>query len=317
MPTIVDPSARLDALLSKAEKNLAQIFRATMAQMTSSIARTELEDLIMRNRWDEALERVIIHIESLGAGATTWFINSGTSGAAWLNNAGLFGIHFDAVNVRAVEAMRRHSYTLIRGFTEAQKEATRLALLDAMRNGVNPVASARAFRDSIGLTPRQQEAVNNYRRLLENGDRDALRRALRDRRFDSTVNRAIKDHKPLTRAQIDKMVTRYSSRYVKYRSQVIARTQSLRAVHEGNKELYQQAIDSGRIKEENLTRGWVTAVDGRERETHESINGVDVIGLNTPWVTSAGNQLLHPGDPSAPAEEVVQCRCATTTRIRF
>jgi hypothetical protein len=39
-------------------------------------------------------------------------------------------------------------------------------------------------------------------------------------------------------------------------------------------------------------------MDGQER------------GLNEPFDSPSGAQLMYPGDPDAPAEEVINCRCA-------
>ena len=50
------------------------------------------------------------------------------------------------------------------------------------------------------------------------------------------------------------MVERYRERYVKYRAEVIGRTEALRAVHAGNYEGYLQAIDEGAINREELQR---------------------------------------------------------------
>ena len=156
----------------------------------------------------------------------------------------------------------------------------------------------------------------NYRRLLgrvSEGDSEALTRQLRDRRFDPTVRRAVAAREPLSQAQIDRMVERYRARYVKYRAEVIGRTEALRAVHAGNDEAYRQAIDGGAIDLDELQRTWVTARDERVRPTHR-VAGGQVRGINEPFIVG-GAQLRYPGDPRGPAKETIQCRCALTTRF--
>lgn len=49
---------------------------------------------------------------------------------------------------------------------------------------------------------------------------------------------------------------------------------------------------------------WLTAIDGRERESHAAING-EVVEIDQLF----SNGLGFPGDPSGSAEEVVNCRC--------
>jgi len=209
--------------------------------------------------------------------------------------------------------MQQERLRLIRNFTADQREATRSALTDGIRRGLNPRDQARMFRDSIGLTGRQQAAVNNYRRLLEEGNSEALQRQLRDRRFDPTVRRAIRTGEPLTTAQIDRMVSRYSDRMRSYRATVIARTEALRAVHQGTEELYRQAIDEGHLNSDQLMRTWHDADDRRVRASHNRLDGLERrIGDTFP---GDEGPLRFPGDPEAPAAETVQCRCVLSTRI--
>ena len=175
------------------------------------------------------------------------------------------------------------------------------------------------FRQSVGLTQRQVASVNNFRRLLtdarEDGlpSRQALNRALRDGRFDRTILRAIREDRPLTNQQVERMVTRYRERYVQYRSEVIARTEAWRAVNQGTEEMYQQAVDAGQIRPEQMTRTWVTARDERVRSSHARLNG-EQRGYNETWQGDNG-ELRYPGDPLAPASETVQCRCRISTRL--
>lgn len=314
MPTINDPADRLEKLIKAGEHKLSLVFLSIVQVMRERLDVEEIINLLLTNQWSAALTLIMEEIERLGAAANAIFVGAGQDAESFLRSAGVFGIAFDGVNDRAVLAMKLHRLSLIQNFTDVQREATRIALLDGLRQGYNPVTTARVFRDSIGLTPYQQNAVSNYRRLLERGNSEALSRKLRDRRFDSTVRRAVLGERALTVGQVNKMVSRYSARYVKYRSQVIARTQSLRAVHEGNRELYRQAIDVGKVKTVNRT--WHTGQDGRQRQTHDGLNGV-VVRFEEPWVTFEGNRLMYPGDPSAPAEEVVQCRCVISSEAIF
>ncbi len=52
---------------------------------------------------------------------------------------------------------------------------------------------------------------------------------------------------------------------------------------------------------------WLTEIDGRQRDSHEEANG-QIVAVGTPF--EVGGVLLdHPGDPTGPIEEIVQCRC--------
>lgn len=127
---------------------------------------------------------------------------------------------------------------------------------------------------SIGLTLRQLEAVANYRRALEQGSMDALTRELRDRRFDRTVRRAMADDRPLSRDQIERMVARYRQRFIGYRAEAIARTEALRAVHEGADEAYRQASERGDLDASALVCTWHHhAPQANPRPRHQEMDG--------------------------------------------
>ena len=183
---------------------------------------------------------------------------------------------------------------------------------------MNPREQARLFRNTIGLTESQEQAVRNFRRLLSAGrdgtpSTQALNRALSDGRFDRTVRRAIRQGDILSSAQVERMVDRYRERYVKYRAEVVARTEALRSVHEGTEEMYRQAIELGQFREDQLQRTWVTAGDERVRGSHRALNG-EVRGLDGVWEAQGGT-LRYPGDPNAPASESISCRCVLSTRV--
>jgi HK97 family phage portal protein len=52
---------------------------------------------------------------------------------------------------------------------------------------------------------------------------------------------------------------------------------------------------------------WIATRDGRVRPEHAAVDG-QVAPIGTPF-TVAGTSLAYPGDPSGPADQVIQCRC--------
>lgn len=319
MPDINDPASRLNVLLDQEEPRIALIFRTAIADLKDEVDLNELADLIEAGREDEAIERLKDAAERLGTASNISFITTGQSTAEFLSRAAVGRIVFDVVNDLAVAAMQANRLELVREFTAEQRQATQVAILTGVEGGLNPRAQARNFRQSIGLTTRQWQAVTNYRRALEavgTDDRafaDALTRDLRDKRFDRSVRAAIAANKALPQDRIDRMVERYVERFIKYRSEVIGRTEALRAVHQGNEEAYRQAIAAGVLDPEQIRRKWQTRLDGRERDTHELLHNQER-RWGEPWLTRHG-AIRYPGDPEAPAAETVQCRCALATRI--
>lgn len=317
---IIDPADRLNALLDQQDARIATIFRTAISSLKSEIDIDELATLIEQGRINDAMGRLQYAAEQLSAASNVAFVTSGQSTADFLANAGVARIVFDQVNLYAVAAMQQTRLELIREFTNEQRKATSMALISGVESGTNPIAAARNFRDSIGLTSNQWQHVANYRAALDRvgvddqAAQNAIGRALTGKRDAKTIMAAAKAGRKLAPEKIDMMVQRYSDRYVKHRAEVIGRTEALRAVNQGNEEAYRQAIAAGQIKAEQLKREWRTRLDNRERRTHRFLNGQEK-PWGEPWVTENG-EIRYPGDPEAPAAETIQCRCAILTRIR-
>lgn len=315
LPANDDP-ARLRSLLARADRKIRDALFLAIKEAIGTHTLPELADLINRGLFEEALDAAIRSgIIKVADDMTGVYVAAGQSAAQFIENAIEVTVSFDQVNERAVRVMQRERLRFIQEFTAEQRAATRDALSDGIRRGLNPRQQAINFRESLGLTFRQQQAVNNYRRLLEEGNSQVLQRQLRDRRFDSSIRRAIAEDTPLTQAQVDRMTSAYQRRYLRYRSEVIGRTEALRAVHQGNNDAFDQAIEEGKIETDQLEDTWNTAGDDIVRDSHAAIDGETIVRGSELFVTPLGNSLRFPGDPSAAAEEVVQCRCVLTTRI--
>lgn len=303
------------SLLNRFEPDYRDRFLALMAQIQDQRTLDQLADLIAQGRIEEALASALQAANPLASLDSTIFMTSGNEAAAFVQSVQEVVIDFNQVNSRAVRIMEDNQLRLVREFTQQQRQATREALLEGIRTGENPRAQARAFRRSIGLTLRQMQSVNNFKRLLREDPREAMTRALRDRRFDRSILRAIDTEQPLSEAQVDRMVDRYHERFLRHRAETIARTETLWAVHAGTEELFQQAMEQGALTPGDLTRKWITRLDGRERASHHTMNGQEQ-PFGTPFVSGDGNLLRYPGDENAPASERIQCRCVLATRMK-
>lgn len=316
MVDFTDPAVRIERLLAQAEPRLRAAFLRMVSAIKSQYTLSEIATFVEAGSLAQALDTALRSVSILGEAYVDEFITAAREAASYLGRSVAdIQIVFDQTNTRAVEAMRRNQLRLVRGFTEQQRETVRQILFDGVQRGLNPREIARQFRDSIGLTPNQMRAVENYRRALSELSPDALRRALRDKRFDRTVLNAIDRGQSLTAAQIDKMVGRYHEKMLAHRAEVIARTESLRAVNQGTEALFQQGIDEGTLQADNMERIWNTASDDRVRDSHEPMNGQSQ-PFGVAFQSGAGNALMYPGDPDAPAEETIQCRCVVATRIK-
>ncbi len=319
MATAVDPAARIERLLAGADARIQRAFLDIVNSIKSDTSLTEIADLIESGRVAEAVERAGADLGGrLSNETSSIFQISSNKSAQFFAGALELNVNFDVTNTRAVRFLRDEKFRLIHAMTDDMRGSVRQALVRGTQAGINPRAQARLFREAIGLTPFQERAVSNYKSLLQSGNLEALERELRDRRFDPTVRRAFADGRGLSNKEINRMTTRYRERYLKYRSEVIARTESLRAVHAGQRELIDQAVEAGKVDPKKVTFEWNTRLDGRERESHNIMNGQTrrLNGSNAlPFVSGLGNSLRFPGDPFAPGADTIQCRCVVTTRV--
>lgn len=215
----------------------------------------------------------------------------------------------------AASIMNGMELDFIKDFSDSQRDLVRAALSTALDRGYSPLKAARSFRDAIGLTENQYQAVQSYRSMLESGSSEALNRELRDKRTDRTVAGTIERGDVLTVDQVDRMVSRYSDNMAAHRADTIALTESHRAVSLGRFTALQSISDQYDIAGDSVTRTWNTTLDGRERDSHEAMDGQEVTGFDEPYVSGNGVNLMYPGDPSAPAEETIRCRCVETYEI--
>lgn len=59
---------------------------------------------------------------------------------------------------------------------------------------------------------------------------------------------------------------------------------------------------------EQMQKEWIASFDDRTRSTHSEADGQIVMANDTFFV--GGSKMMFPGDPSAPAAEVINCRCS-------
>lgn len=308
-----DSASRLENLISRFDADFSRSFLMLINAIKDDLILTDLATLIEAGQIEEAINVIETQLSRFSGVIISGIVASGQDTAEFINDVLRVVVSFDQTNFRAVDEMRNARLRLISGLTSVQRDAIRETLVEGIRTGLNPLDQARGVIRSIGLTARQVQTVNTFRRLLQEGSAEALRRELRDRRFDPLIRRAIAGE-ALTQDQIDRMVQRYSERLLAFRARTIARTESLRAVHQGNELMYAQAVESGVLDPTRLVREWLTSRDSRVRDSHDGMNGQKQL-FGQPFISDVGNRLRYPGDPGAPASETIQCRCVAVTTL--
>lgn len=223
-------------------------------------------------------------------------------------------ISFNPADPAVVGAMQRNRLEFIRDFGQDQRLAVNQALTEAARAGEGPVAAARRFRDSIGLTSYQQGMVDRYRQLLETNSRQALDRDLRDRRYDAAFENAIAGDFYLPPERINVMVGRYRERLLQLRAETIARTESGRVAETTRNISVEQAIMRAGVDRGLAVKQWKSTRDRRTRDSHAAMDGQARL-FDDAFDSPRGATLMYPHDSDAPAEEVINCRCTVVHHI--
>lgn len=306
----------IQQLLSREQAAVRAAFDLFLRDMRSTPVIRRVRELLEAGNLEAALNMAESYVVRLGTFVPEVFRRAAEASVQRLADRAVgrtsrIAVSFDPTNPRAIQLMRSNQLRFVREFSRAQRDATRTALVQAIRDGVGPAAAARTFRNSIGLTSYQLGMVDSYRTLLESSSRQALERALRDRRFDSILSEAVEGGDALTASQINRMVDRYHDQLLALRADTIARTETHRLFAQAQEEGLQEVMEQTGISAGEVRRVWLATHDKRTRDTHADMDGQEV-GFNEPFVSPSGARLMYPGDPNAPANETINCRCVVT-----
>lgn len=217
---------------------------------------------------------------------------------------------FDPQATAGLTDLELYRRELLGEISQSTEDGITQAVRAAVRQHVGLDGIARAIKDAVGLTPRQAQAVANYRRMLEGGDPGALQRALRDARFDATTRRLVAGE-DVGDAKIDRMVERYAERQLAYRARMIAQAEAQRVANAGVRQVYAQGVTRGLFTSGQVRRHWLIALS----------EGTCALCLSIPILNPLGVGLEEmfmsiEGPVSEPvADTHPWCRCSLRYRI--
>lgn len=248
------------------------------------------------------------------------------------------GLRFNMSNPSAEKKIENTVGRLITNLKKETRQTVRETILEGYKkgNGPNTIAldivgrvnpsSGRREGGVIGMSRPQAEAAKNLRERLESGDPEEMAKVLnmklRDKRFDSTIEKAIESAKEdgefkLDQDKIDRMVDRYVDASLELRGETIARTETMSAVSSSSLDAFEQALEKSEFSEKAVTRTWRTSGGSNVRDSHSDMEGQVVEGLDEPFISGLGNELMQPGDPGAPPEDIINCACDVEIDIDF
>lgn len=273
----LDPDPDYDWLLEIADQAaplIRQRFLAAIQAIRGTVKEAALRDALDTGNVDEVMQVLGLakdDLEPLRPALLAPLNDTvAEAGAAALDatpalaaQGGALAMRFDILNPHTVQAVRTYGFNLIQQISDDTRDGIRVIVANAMEFGGHPTEQARQIRSLIGLTESQADAVANFRALLEAGDRAALTRELRDRRFDGTLDRALGADSTvdLTPDQIERMVARYGERMLANRAETIARTETINAASIGTQNAWIQATESNLLDRAKVRQGWMVTPD--------------------------------------------------------
>ncbi|MEL6101316.1 MAG: phage minor head protein [Pseudomonadota bacterium] len=132
------------------------------------------------------------------------------------------------------------------------------------------------------------------------------------------MRNAIREGRGVGRREAARIAQRYADRLLQLRGEIIARTETLQAVHAGAYEAMQQLIDTGGVRASQVRKVWQATPDARTRDPHRQMHG-ESVPFDQPFRSPTGALLRYPGDTAlgAGAADVVNCRCWVMMRIDY
>lgn len=331
---------QIEQLLRRQEAALRRAFLLAVQDLRNQTQLTQLRNALRAGDIEAAIRALNIEPAAYATFAReigNTYTQAGATiaaGTVWrLPDQSRAVVRFNVTNPRAEQYLRDISSAKITRITQDTVAAARVAINTGYAQGLHPNrialdlvgrigANGRRTGGIIGLSEPQARAVANMRARLASGDPREMRKVLtmtrRDRRLDGVIRRAIEAGKPVSGADIDRLAGRYKDRLLALRGETIARTETAMAVEDARQETWRQYRDQHGIPDNAVVKRWIAAgpaAGGNERPDHQALNGTEVEGLETPFVMGDGALLLHPLDPSAPVQHLVNCRCSYTVRI--
>lgn len=312
-------SDRVERAIKRLQPRYARLFRESIDAIRDNVTLKALAERLEAGDVQGAINLVgtapmVSHLQGAGNGDSFKAVTfTGLAAGADVARTNLpdrisLGIRFDMLNPRAVAFIDRYDARLIREVTDTTRKGVLSVVRSRMLEGRAPIQQARIIRETVGLTEKQSGAVVNFRRQLEGQtntpDGKSMQAAGRRRLSAPERAQAARQIRQggMSQKQINGLVDTYRKRLVNLRANNISRTETSRAVHEGQLELWKQAQEQGLLPVDTK-RKWIVTHDDRLRETHRAVPGMNEggVALDQPFRTPFGPVMGPPLEPN--------CRC--------
>jgi hypothetical protein len=321
--------ADLQRLLATLEPKVRAAFETAVRRHAARIDMAALTDALRRRDIAAAVE--IAALKPRDVFGITETVRGAFYGAADLVGNGAGGIlgqfQFDGRQFEAMAWSADNSAALITRLTEESRDAVRELITGGFEGARGAQAVARDIAGKrvgnvrvgsvVGLTGPQAASIASARVGLASGDPAALRYyltlALRDKRLDGMVRRALRDGRGITGADLDKILQAHKAKALGYRGRVIAQAETFKAAAAGRDQAYRQMLAMEGVT--GVTVRWQHNLSAEPRPDHVAMSGT-VVQIGQPFVFPDGTAMRYPHDDTAPARHVIGCRCIAVYRVQ-
>lgn len=270
------------------------------------------------------------------------FVQGATEAAATLHMSGVpreqaVTIRFDMTNPRAEARMATTAAEMVQQVEDDTRRAVRETILSGYEQGRGPrdiatdlagrVEGGRRQGGVVGLDSGRAHRLAAVSRGMETAEgvqdivivgRDgklSLRYKV-NAATEKAIFAAYRKGTAVPPAARLKHLDQFRNALLKSRGDTIARTETAQGVAAGRAEEWEQVLEKLGRSPDDVIKTWQRGSGGMDpRPFHQAANGMQVRGLNTPFVLGDGAMLNYPHDPNAPASQTINCTCASTYRL--
>ena len=263
---------RMLEIADEMEPETALIVLASLKQLRDRINSAEIERMIQRGELAQIedvmpFDFVEDDLQPLVDQSRAAMLAAGEASIESLPSAART-LAFDENNIRINRFLERNIATLVVDINEDTRQVVQRVIRRATFEGVTPRQTAKTVKNIVGLTPKMEISLNNFR----------IKQA-------ETIKNPVK---------LEALVQKKRDRMIEVRANAIARTEMTRAVNAGQKETWVQAADLGLIDRTKSRKTWVAIIDGRTSDICNELEGQSVPLDGVFWSSVVGQSYDHP-----------------------
>ena len=327
-------------LIDRLTPELQQAFLKAWQEVRKGIDWPRLRAALARGDVDGAVDALGIEpaaFEAYRAAATNAYAQGGLLATTHVNGprGSRVTFRFDMTNPRAEEWIRQNVGQQIVGIAEEAKTVARQAIQTGYAAGRHPNGIALDLAGRVkegsragGVLDLDGPRAGRLRIVLRGmetpeGVQDLVEMVGGEPKVRYKVNAATEARilkawragtaVPLREREIS--ARQYHNALLQARAETVARTETGQAVMSARMEEWRQAAEKLGYPLDRVVKKWMHGGGKDPRWWHLQAEGMEVRGLETPFILANGAVMQHALDPAGGGRESINCRCSTTFRL--